>query len=458
MSEHSEVAEPERDQEQEQDALAAVALGQAQEVAATQFPEAEILWSEPEDGVAHETGLQGVELWFIRHGESINNAILHRWGGLGTVLYPVQFEQDPRLTTKGRAVAAMNGARLVDAELEFDLVLSSAMIRTMQTAHEMFVKSGIVDQFSIVPFMSEIPLSWGGLPIYENIPRRRSRQIRILRREHGDAFVESIDWSLVGGPEGSNLAGLPPQGSAFLAWLGEQTSVQALVNECRSDQVVRIAVVTHSNLMKRDLQLRRKPGNSDIWMSTIVSNAGHLELEKIMPWYRGDVERKKVSIDRRISKRRAKAARKLEKYHAYAAEIQARRSLLTREARGRDDDASDSVTSNQRGADAEVEFEEETEHDDDDDDDDDEDDVDDDDDDDDTLQGDDADEPYVEANEDKDAKHAAKKRAKHFRKLSKKDRKVQEKLHKIERKTSKKVSKLEAKKASLDTYDARSPA
>lgn len=288
------------------------------------FPEVTEHFNSIAEGVADKDGLEGIELWFVRHGESTNNRVVHGWGGLKAVLYPVLVEADPLLTDKGLDIARENGSRLVSAGVNFDLVLCSALMRTMETAYEMFIKTGLTESFKVAPFVSEVPLTWGArVPVSENIPFPRARQIKVLRERHGDNFMKCVDWSLVGGPQGDNLQCLPPGGVRFLRWLNEQKEVLKLVDKPRQAEVVRIVVVTHSRFMRRGLLLRKKPGNSDVWRSTIVNGCdGSLAVCDIQPWYRSSVERKKKRIDRRIDKKRVRAQRKINKLKSHVSELQ----------------------------------------------------------------------------------------------------------------------------------------
>lgn len=170
-----------------------------------------------------------LELWFVRHGESKNNAIISAAGGLGAVMYPVKFQQDPHITKKGLAVARANGQRLVAANAKFDVVLSSAMVRTMETAFYMFVETHLVEKVHVAPFISEVPLVWGGMPMSENVPLKRQEQINILGKRHGSKLLQGLDFSLVGGPSGDNEQTLPPNGSMFLQWLHKQDIVHELM-------------------------------------------------------------------------------------------------------------------------------------------------------------------------------------------------------------------------------------
>jgi len=263
-----------------------------------------------------------VELWFVRHGESHNNKLLSGAGGLSAVTYPFKFQQDPFITSKGISVAQQNGERLVAAEASFDIVLSSAMVRTIETSFYMFVKSGLAEKIKIAPFISEIPLRWAGIPIYENIPLERREQIKKLGKSHGSELLDAIDWSYVGGANGDNKKCLPPNGDNFLDWLHGLEDVKSLQEQYKDqvDKVIRIAVVTHSHLMKRDtIKLGYKPDNADILIAGVhvmPTDDGKdiLTLTDMKGWYQEKIAVKREEIEKRIQKTEVKETKNTEKY------------------------------------------------------------------------------------------------------------------------------------------------
>jgi hypothetical protein len=283
-----------------------------------------------------------VELWFVRHGESHNNEILSSMGGLGAVMYPFKFQQDPFITAKGVSVAKANGARLVEAQASFDLVVCSNMQRTIETAYFMFVEPKLTRKLYVVPFISELPLRWGAIPIYENLPLKRSKQIKNLGRKHGAALLDHLDFSLVGGPLGDNRACLPPSGDNFLAWLQKSEVLTGLRAAKRGQTaapgedhpVVRIAVVTHSHyLMKSDtLHLKNKPSNADIWTANLhvtpTGEAGKeiLSLTDLQGWFRESVAVAKAAVEERIAKVEDKATRRLDRLEAKIEKVEAKKN------------------------------------------------------------------------------------------------------------------------------------
>lgn len=262
-----------------------------------------------------------IELWFIRHGESKNNEILNRAGGLGALAYPVEFTQDPLLTRRGGLVAAENGQKLADCNITFDLCLTSNMVRTMETAFFMLVKSKLCDEVHVIPHMSEIPVWAGVIPIYENMPLARTRQVEKLGKVHGKELLDSINWDMVGGFDEGNECCAPPNGQLFVDFLYRHAKVQQLL-EAKPNKL-RIAVVTHSNLLKQILELDSKPSNADIWVAQLkVSQAGFehgpatefVSLGPAQPWFQEHIAVQREALAKKIARVASKTERKVFKY------------------------------------------------------------------------------------------------------------------------------------------------
>jgi len=68
----------------------------------------------------------------------------------------------------------------------------------------------------------------------------------------GPALSSRLDWSLVGGVNGSNgdESMGPPSFGRFLAWLRNQTIVQALIKA--KGKTATIALVSHGNFLEHD--------------------------------------------------------------------------------------------------------------------------------------------------------------------------------------------------------------
>jgi len=282
-----------------------------------------------------------LELWFVRHGESKNNAILNAAGGLGAVMYPLRYQQDPHITEKGVQVARANGQRLFAANARFDLVLSSAMVRTMETAYYMFVEANLIEQVHVVPYISEVPLVWKGVPIYENMPLKREEQIKILGRRHGSALLDKLDFTLVGGSSGDNEETLPPNGDMFLQWLYKQDIIHHLIAARKAgedSEPIRIGVVTHSHLlMKEDmLHLDKRPSNADVWIAKLhvmeTDTKPVLALTDLTGWFQEAVEQERERVEKHIGKTEAKAMKKKNKYEQKIEKLQAKLVKSDRDA------------------------------------------------------------------------------------------------------------------------------
>lgn len=104
------------------------------------------------------TPVKELELYIIRHGQSMGNA---GYGGR-TDLTEVEMH-DPVLTETGVSQADKVGRYL--AEVEFDFVYSSAMLRAVQTATGIMKYQKKAQQLNILPLVCEmgIPPEYGGV-------------------------------------------------------------------------------------------------------------------------------------------------------------------------------------------------------------------------------------------------------------------------------------------------------
>ncbi|KAG8470038.1 hypothetical protein KFE25_006493 [Diacronema lutheri] len=217
-----------------------------------------------------------IELWFVRHAQSLNNEMSE--GMLGKLAYVAcnacLSARDPQITAEGMrgcaAAARWLARRKEDAGQEgvhFDLVVSSVMQRAMLTAMHTFCDAGLADEIVVAPFISETPLWLLCYPRVSNMPLGRAQQLdelRHTRRIHADGRVP-LDFSLVGGEAGDNRACLPPSMPRFLRWLWAQPRVQELVRERRlTGGLVRIAVVSHGTFLRQALRLRKHPRNNSV--------------------------------------------------------------------------------------------------------------------------------------------------------------------------------------------------
>lgn len=227
--------------------------------------------SQVEDGVMLTTS---VELWFVRHAQSVNNEL--NAGVFGKLAYVLcnacLSSRDPHITEGAERECAAAGQWLKKEKTHFDLVLSSMMLRTMQTAMHTFCDTGLISEVTVAPFISEVPVWLGCYPRISNMPLARSRQLerlRALRGSHGNGGLP-LDFSLVGGEAGDNSDGMPPSMPGFLRWLWAQPRVQALVSARRlSGGLVRIAVVSHGTFLRKGLKLRKHPRNNAVTVARL---------------------------------------------------------------------------------------------------------------------------------------------------------------------------------------------
>ena len=96
-----------------------------------------------------------LELYFIRHGESMGNV------GYGRDNLTFKEKHDPLLTEKGVIQAAYAGEFL--KETDFDYVYSSGLLRAVQTATEILKKQPTEKELNILPLLTEV----GVKPEYE---------------------------------------------------------------------------------------------------------------------------------------------------------------------------------------------------------------------------------------------------------------------------------------------------
>ncbi len=98
-----------------------------------------------------------LDLYIIRHGESIGNA------GYGRDNLTLKESQDPVLTEKGIAQARAAGEFLKD--IKFDAAYSSAMLRASHTAAEIIKKQANKLSLNIMPELCEV----GIVPEYKGV-------------------------------------------------------------------------------------------------------------------------------------------------------------------------------------------------------------------------------------------------------------------------------------------------
>jgi len=194
------------------------------------------------------------------------------------------------------------------------------------------VETHLVEKVHVAPFLSEVPLVWGGMPLYENVPLKRQDQIRILGKRHGSMLLDGLDFSLVGGPRGDNDNTMPPSGNMFLQWLHQQDIVHQLVAMRKAGEniePIRIGVVTHSNLLMKDmLHLDKRPSNADVWIAKLhvmeTDSVPVLTLTDLTGWFQEAVEQERERVQDNICKTETRAMKKKSKYERKVDKLQAK--------------------------------------------------------------------------------------------------------------------------------------
>mmetsp|Transcript_50553 Transcript_50553/g.149140 ORF Transcript_50553/g.149140 Transcript_50553/m.149140 type:complete len:254 (+) Transcript_50553:38-799(+) len=213
----------------------------------------------------------GPTLLLVRHAQSANNAAWYRKAMFGL--------RDPELSSKGVEQARAASAAL--SGVAVDLVFSSQLQRAMQTAALIF--PGPVH---VAPFASETAITgrWcfltPGICAYD----RATQRVRL-----GPAMSAQFDWSLVGGPDGSNDDATmgPPSFSHFLGWLRNQTIVQSLIAAKGAEAT--IALVSHGNLLEHQAlaDCWPHPHNTQAFALTLPEGGKSVSLESVRVVYPG---------------------------------------------------------------------------------------------------------------------------------------------------------------------------
>ena len=174
-----------------------------------------------------------MNLILMRHAQSENNE-LPWWN---KVL--LRMKRDPMLTKKGMAEAEAAAAALTALGVAPHLVLSSYLMRAMETAAVAFGT-----RVTVAPFLSEHKYFDSDFFSPGSCPLPRDEQ-RAALAGAGFDVDEQFDWSYVGG---SNDAVGPGEWEAFVAWLWEHPEVQQLY-AAHGDETT-VAVVTHGNYLR----------------------------------------------------------------------------------------------------------------------------------------------------------------------------------------------------------------
>lgn len=199
-----------------------------------------------------------INIYFIRHALSCANVL-----SMGNTGFLQGLHQDPLLSNFGLE-KSREMAPLMKKNLPvFDYVLSSSLLRAMETAHAMLPQY----QIYVVPYVSET----GNGPInFENKPMSIERQKETLKYWNPSALTKlEFKWGNSEGKTGRTKPNYPK----FLRW------VQKTIIPNNQKPEINIAVFTHSNSMKRYL----KPGQSiEVGDNNYYNNAVILQRYNIM--------------------------------------------------------------------------------------------------------------------------------------------------------------------------------
>jgi len=167
---------------------------------------------------------------FVRHAESTNNRIAndspwHRqWIRM--------FRKDPHLTTAGWQLSKK---KKLPSHHKVDVVFCSPLLRSIETARAMFPRKRLI----IGPFLRETKLGAGNFPDRKHRPHSTMKNVDTRHEQPDSAFRKHMNHS----------------------------SLYDFVHEFyrptygHNKRYRYIVVVTHSYLMKRDLDLRERPPN-----------------------------------------------------------------------------------------------------------------------------------------------------------------------------------------------------
>lgn len=167
---------------------------------------------------------------FVRHAESTNNQIAstkpwHRqWIRM--------FRKDPPLTTAGWQ---MSKKKKIPNHNKVDIVFCSPLLRSIETARAMFPRKRLV----IAPFLRETQLGAGNFPDRKHRPKPVMSNVDTRHEQPGSRFKKHMNHSSL--HDFVYLFYLPTYG--------------------HNKRHKYIAVVTHSHLMQRDLDLQKHPPN-----------------------------------------------------------------------------------------------------------------------------------------------------------------------------------------------------
>jgi len=199
-----------------------------------------------------------VEVLFVRHGHACHNALSYHTDNIGPIKtgkVKHAFYSDPPLTDCGLLNSEVNGHELHAALGDWNpqFVGSSSMVRAMETAIAMFPGHKVVP----LPFIPEDALGAA------NSPKPLEEQKVLLPNDainwhHMETDIELQDDRVEAFNHkkhySANEAREKVKYREFRAFLGEKIVPGLLPSELGPDRVVRLAIVTHSLLLKAKLK------------------------------------------------------------------------------------------------------------------------------------------------------------------------------------------------------------
>jgi phosphohistidine phosphatase SixA len=150
------------------------------------------------------------------------------------------FIKDPYLTKKGVEQSIKAGRYILKHIPQVDIVLSSSLIRAIETAVCMFP----FNKIEVSPFICE------SRPSLENTPYSNSKQTERLK-----AIKDYQRVKLYAGKEGASDTDL----KKFIEYLTENYDVE---NKC-------IAIVTHSNFLMDIFNIKERMNNNSVYKVTV---------------------------------------------------------------------------------------------------------------------------------------------------------------------------------------------
>ena len=199
-----------------------------------------------------------VNFYFIRHGQSEHN--------VRNSMTTYMSEKDPLLSELGILTGLKKGKEAKhDKKINPDLILSSPLLRSIQTAYYMFIYDNIDienKKIHIVPYVCEIDPTLPNKIMETNHPEAIEQQDIILenhfekKRITKDKRPEIIRDTKAYTPQNYNKKN---SFSKFINWFFNESNFRMNIYNG-----LNVVVVTHSNLMKREFGLQEKPKNNAI--------------------------------------------------------------------------------------------------------------------------------------------------------------------------------------------------